>query len=77
MRVFLNLALVVCQWSASRLGRFTTGERSPSTQWTVGWVGPRTSLNVVEKNITTNLIHDVLTWAGLIWFRIATNGGLL
>jgi hypothetical protein len=31
-----------CQWSDSRLGRFTTWETAP------GWVGPRAGLDAVE-----------------------------
>jgi hypothetical protein len=27
------------EWSASRTGRFTPGERTPGTQWIRGWMG--------------------------------------
>jgi hypothetical protein len=37
------------EWSASRPGRFTPGERAPGTHWIEGWVGPRASLDDVEK----------------------------
>jgi hypothetical protein len=37
------------EWSASRLGRFTPGERAPSTHWIGGWVGPRAVLDMVVK----------------------------
>jgi hypothetical protein len=42
-------ALVGGEWSASRPGRFTTGERAPSTRWIGGWVDPRAGLDDVEK----------------------------
>jgi hypothetical protein len=29
------------EWSASRLDRFTTRERTSRTHWIGGWVGPR------------------------------------
>jgi hypothetical protein len=46
---FLTSALVGGKWSASRPGRFTPGERTPSTNWIGGQVGPRASLDDVEK----------------------------
>jgi hypothetical protein len=47
--VFLTLALVGGEWTASRHGRFTPGEREPGTHCIGGWVGPRTGLDDVEK----------------------------
>jgi hypothetical protein len=47
--VFLTSALVGREWSASRPGRFTPGERAPGTHWIGGLVGPRASLDDVEK----------------------------
>jgi hypothetical protein len=47
--VFLPSALDGGEWSASRPGRFTAGERAPGTHWIGGWVGPRAGLNDVEK----------------------------
>jgi hypothetical protein len=44
IHVFSTSALVEGERSASSPGRFT-----PSTQWKVGWVGPRTGLDEVEK----------------------------
>jgi hypothetical protein len=38
-----------CEWSASRPGRFTPGERITDTHWIGGWMGPRASLYAVEK----------------------------
>jgi hypothetical protein len=49
IHVFMTTALVGGEWSASRPGRFTTGERAPGTHWIGGWVGPRTGLDDVEK----------------------------
>jgi hypothetical protein len=37
------------EWSASRPGRFTTGEKFLSTHWLGGWVDPRAGLDDVEK----------------------------
>jgi hypothetical protein len=47
--VFLTSALAGGEWSASRLGRFTLGERAPGTHWIGGWVDPRASQNDKEK----------------------------
>jgi hypothetical protein len=47
--VFLTSALVGGEWSASRPGRFTPGERVPGTHWIGGCVGPRAGLGDVEK----------------------------
>jgi hypothetical protein len=49
IHVFLFLALVGGEWSASRPGRFTPGERACGTHWVGGWVGPRASLDNVER----------------------------
>jgi hypothetical protein len=45
----LTSALVGGEWSVSRPGRFTPGERAPGTHWIGGWVDPRAGLNDVEK----------------------------
>jgi hypothetical protein len=45
----MTLVLDGGKWSASRLGRFTPGERAPSTHWIGGWVNPRAGLDDVEK----------------------------
>jgi hypothetical protein len=37
LHIFLTSALVGGQWSASRLCRFTRGERDPRTHWIRGW----------------------------------------
>jgi hypothetical protein len=42
-------ALVGGEWSASRPGCFTLGERAPGTHWIGGWVGPRAGLGDMEK----------------------------
>jgi hypothetical protein len=47
--IFLTLALVGGEWSASRPGRFAPGEKAPGTQWIGGWVGPRTGLDEMDK----------------------------
>jgi hypothetical protein len=47
--VFLTSALAGCEWSASRPGRFTPGERAPATHWIGGRVDPRAGLEDVEE----------------------------
>jgi hypothetical protein len=47
--VFLTSALVGSEWSVSRPGRFTTGERVPGTHWIGGWVGPAAGMDEVEE----------------------------
>jgi hypothetical protein len=49
IQVFLTSALVGGEWSASRLGHFTSGERTPGTHRIGGWVGPRTGLDDAER----------------------------
>jgi hypothetical protein len=47
--IFLTSALAVGEWSASRPGRFTLGERAPGTHWIGGWVDPRAGLDNVKN----------------------------
>jgi disulfide bond formation protein DsbB len=47
--VFMTLALVGGEWSASRTCRFTPGERAPGTQWIRSWVDPRADCDEMEK----------------------------
>jgi hypothetical protein len=49
IHLFLTSALVGCEWSVSRPGRFTPRERAPGTLWIRGWVNPRARLDDVEK----------------------------
>jgi hypothetical protein len=53
VHIFLNSALAANEWSASRPGRFTSGERAPGTHWIGGWVNPRTGLNDVKRKCLT------------------------
>jgi hypothetical protein len=57
IHVFLTSALAGGERSASRPGpgRFTTGEKAPSTHWIGGWVDPRAGLDDVEKRKFLNL----------------------
>jgi hypothetical protein len=48
-RVFSTSALVGGEWSASRPGRFTPGEKAPGTHWIGGWVDPGAGLDDMEK----------------------------
>jgi hypothetical protein len=49
MHIFLTSALVGDEWSASRPGLFTPGERAPGTHWIGGWVGPRADVEDMEE----------------------------
>jgi hypothetical protein len=49
IHIFLTSALVGGEWSASRTGRFTPGERDHVIHWIEGWVGPNAGLGLVEK----------------------------
>jgi hypothetical protein len=47
--IFLHSSLIGGEWSASRPGHFTSGERAHGTRWVGGWVGPRAGLDDAEK----------------------------
>jgi hypothetical protein len=47
--VFFTSTLVGGEWSASHPGRFTPGERAPSTHLIGGWVGRSAGLDDMEK----------------------------
>jgi hypothetical protein len=47
--VFLTSALDGGEWSYSRSGRFTPGERASGTHWLGGWVGFTAGLEAVEN----------------------------
>jgi hypothetical protein len=49
IHISLTSALAGGEWSASRPGRCTPGERAPGTHWIGGWVDPRAGLDDVEK----------------------------
>jgi hypothetical protein len=49
INLFLTSALAGGEWSASRSGRFTPGERASGTHWIGGWVDPGAGLDDVEK----------------------------
>jgi hypothetical protein len=44
--IFLTLALVEGEQSASRPGRFTPEERAPGIHWIGGWANPRAGLEL-------------------------------
>jgi hypothetical protein len=54
---FFTSALAGGDWSASRPGRFTAGERGPGTHWIGGWMDPRASLDDVEKRQFLTLLE--------------------
>jgi hypothetical protein len=49
IHIFLASALVGGEWSVSRSGCFTLGERAPGSHWIGDWVGPIAGLDDVEK----------------------------
>jgi hypothetical protein len=49
IQIFLTSALDEGEWSTSRPGRFTPGERAPGTHWIGGWVDLRAGLDDLEK----------------------------
>jgi hypothetical protein len=49
IHTFLTSALSGGEWSTSRPGRFTSGEKAPGTHWIGEWVDPRAGLVDVEK----------------------------
>jgi hypothetical protein len=55
IHIFLTSELVVGEWSASRLGHFTPGERAPGTYWVGGWVSRRADLDDVKTKFLTLL----------------------
>jgi hypothetical protein len=60
--IILTSALVGGEWSASRHGRFTPGERASCTHWIGGWVDLRAGLGDLEK-------REFLTIPGLKPFK--------
>jgi hypothetical protein len=48
IHIFFASALVGGEWSASRPGRFTPGERAPGTHCIGGWVDHRAGLDGVS-----------------------------
>jgi hypothetical protein len=61
--VFLTLALIGGEWSASRSNRYNPRERALSTHWIGDWVDPGASLDDKEKGILFTLL-------GLLWGHI-------
>jgi hypothetical protein len=51
---FLTSALVGGEWSTSRLGRFTPGERAPSSHWIGGWWAPEPVWTLWSREISYN-----------------------
>jgi hypothetical protein len=68
----LILALDGDEWSASHPGRFTPGEIVPGTHWIEGWVGPRASLDVVEKKKILPLLGSEPRPSSLLLVAIPT-----
>jgi hypothetical protein len=55
---FLTSAPDGGEWQASRIGRFTYGERVHGTRWIGGWVGPTAGMDDVEKSKTSCPCRD-------------------
>jgi hypothetical protein len=49
IHIFLISTVAGGEWSASRPGRFTSGESAPGTDWIGGWADPRAGPNDMEK----------------------------
>jgi hypothetical protein len=47
-----------CEWSASRPGHFTPGERAAGTHWIGGWVVHRAGVDTVVKRKIPSLCLD-------------------
>jgi hypothetical protein len=60
MHIFLTLALVGGEWSASHPCHFTPKEKAPNTHWIRGWVGPRASLDAVEQKKFLTLLGPLV-----------------
>jgi hypothetical protein len=54
----LNIGIDGSEWSASRSGHFTPGERSPGARWIGGYVGRRAGLKLVEKRKIPSLCRE-------------------
>jgi hypothetical protein len=53
IHIFLIAALAGDEWSASRPGRFTPGERDPGTHWIGSWMDHRAGLDDVKRKFLT------------------------
>jgi hypothetical protein len=49
VQIYVFLALVDGEWSASRPSRITPAENRPDTHWRQGWVGPRAGMDGTDK----------------------------
>jgi hypothetical protein len=67
--LFLISALAAYEWSASRSGRFTPGERAPGVHWLGGWMDPRVGLDDVEKRKFLTLLGLELRTLGRLTRR--------
>jgi hypothetical protein len=63
IHIFLTLALVGGEWSASRPSRFTPGKEPPGTHWIGGWVDPKAGLDDVEKILDPTATRTPTTWS--------------
>jgi hypothetical protein len=55
IHISLTLTQAGGEWSASRPGRFTPGEKVPGTHWIGNWVDPRAGLDDLEERKFLNL----------------------
>jgi hypothetical protein len=53
IHIFLTSALAGGEWSVSRPGRFTLGERAHGTHWIGGCMDPRARLDDVKRKFLT------------------------
>jgi hypothetical protein len=60
IHIFLTSALVGGEWSTSRPGHFTPGERAPGTHWIGGWVDLIAGLDHLETLLGLELRPPVV-----------------
>jgi hypothetical protein len=63
IHIYLTSALVGGEWSASRPGRFTLGERDPIVHFIGGWVGNGDGLDDVEKILDSTGTQTPTPWS--------------
>jgi hypothetical protein len=60
---FVTLVLDRSEWSASRLGHFTSRETAPGTQSVGGWVDPRAGMDAVAKRKNSLSLPRIEPWS--------------
>jgi hypothetical protein len=66
----LTSALAAGEWTASRPGHLTPGQRAPGTYWVGGWVDSRAGLGDVEKNVSKSAFRFELLQSVPVYFSL-------